>query len=136
MAGVTVHDLWVVPDLKACEVWGELQSRARLCASALAPSVLMISPALSVSKELIPYQILECPSHLRLGKDMSEGTPRASWVGLESWAPHSMRSFLSRISRTSLYFPYSRDKASPTLFCAFTSHVIAATSEMKKSPSN
>lgn len=44
--------------------------------------------------------------------------------------------FLPRISCISFYFPYSLDKASPTLFCAFTSHVIAATSEILKSPSD
>lgn len=40
--------------------------------------------------------------------------------------------FQPRISRISFYFPYSLDKTSPILFCAFTSHVIAASSEMKK----
>lgn len=59
---------------------------------------------------------------------------RACWVRLKTRAVHSVRPFLPRISHTSLYFPQSLDKASPTLFCAFTSRVIAATSEMEKKP--
>lgn len=126
---------WVSLTWRHMKFMGELQSCNRFVTSALVRSALVISPALFLKIWPLTRSWHVIPTYI-LGKTCLREHLRASRAGPESQAHHSMCVFLAMISCTSLYFSYRLDKTFPTLFCAFTSHVIAATSEMKKSPSN